>query len=611
MKNSIIKFAVISLSLGFITSCSDDFKHDFLEQTNPNEISTDIFWRNLSETQTGLHSVYKTWYDPDILNINEEMLRSDMGFPSLTRPLQASPSTFYIHTYTETTDNINEKWQDNYLGIFRANQVIEALNRIEGTVTESNKENWTSQMAQARFFRGLFHYYLYTTFNKGNIIIRDFIPSNPEEYEWPLSSAEDVIAFIKKDLEYAYTNLYKKGAYPDGDGSKVTSGAAGAILGNIYLNEFDYTKAATYYQDVIDNHGYELLKGDAVKKMFTLEGEFNSESILEINFTKDNIDLNFNVWSGQTGTNNLNFLTRGNNDMTAQSPAWIAHAYKFEEKDPLDARNYHTYTNRNGEEKTRLRAVPLRCSQMMAIIDDIETIYYQDSTHFASAPVFQGAKWGGLAWWKKYTNHDILKNESDLEFGAQYSTKNVTVIRLAEVILNLAECKIKTGDVAGGLELINQIRDRWGLILLGVAPNGDPSNIFNGSTYDGIVYDQTSLMSHLMRTEKPLELGAEGHAIRWIDFQRWKVSENYGFKDRLEELSNAEYFAGDFTYVNENGQNITKTNAASMAKTQADASGIVANFNYEYDLPFQNYNEELHGYYPIPSTEKNNNNNID
>ena len=39
-------------------------------------------------------------------------------------------------------------------------------------VSADEQAEWTSQMAQARFFRGLFHYYLYTTFNNGSIYNR-------------------------------------------------------------------------------------------------------------------------------------------------------------------------------------------------------------------------------------------------------------------------------------------------------------------------------------------------------------------------------------------------------------------------------------------------------
>lgn len=594
MKNTIIKITLAVFTLVATTSCEDDIDN-FLEQQNPNQISEATFWRDLSETQTGLNSVYRTLYNPATFNIPQEMLRSDMGYPSLNRPLPPSPSPFYIHSYTESNNDINSKWQALYTGIFRANQVIEALNAL--TDKGGNVEEWTSQMAQARFFRGLYHYYLYTTFNKGSIIIRKSVPTDRDEYELPLSPAADVLDFIKEELEYAHQNLYKKGEYPSEDISRATSGAAAVVLGNIYLNERKYDLAAPYYEEVINDHGYSLETD--LSKMFTTAGEFNSESIFEVNFTADNIDLNFQPWDGGTGTNLLALYTRGNTTATAAAPAWIAYEYKTEEKDPLDARNY--YEAFDGT--TQLRNVPLRASAMLAVVEDYQTTYYQVPTTTVTGPAFNGQAWGGIGWWKKYTNHDIVTREGDLENGASYSAKNLTVIRLAEAILNLAECKIKTDDLDGAIQLINQIRKRWGLVLLGKA-NGD-----NSRTYDDVTYTKETLMERFMKVEKPLELGAEGHASRWLDFIRWKESDGYGFKERLQELSDLTMYATHYNYTDDKGVAKVKQNFPSLKNELPTDAHIV--IDYEYDLSAINFNEELHTYYPIPSREIDANGNLD
>lgn len=600
MKNTLLKIAIVFITLGVTTSCNND---EFLDQSNPNEIDISNFWRNLDETQTGLHATYKMLYNHNTFNIIEELLRSDMGYPSLDRPLPASPNTFHIHTYTSTTDEVNEKWQTNYTGIFRANQVIEGLEKIEaeGKITDEDKAEWTSQMAQARFFRGLFHYNLYTTYNKGSIIIRKKVPTSLEEYSMPLSKAEDVIKFIREDLEFAYANLYKNGEYPDGDVSKITAGAAGAILGDSYLNELNYTKAATYYNDVIDNHGY-VLESD-LDKMFTTAGEFNSESIFEVNYTADNVDLSFGPWDGDTGTNTFALYTRGNTQRTASSPVWIAYAYKKEVKDPLDQRNYYIDPLDNTK---KIRNVSLRASSMLALVEDEQTTYYKVPTHLVQGPPFNGVKWGGFGWWKKYTNHDIQELETDTPNGFAYSAKNVTLIRLSGVMLNLAECKIKTGDVQGALTLINTIRKRWGLVLLG-RPNGDIAYTYDKLDTDP-EYTADELMQHFMRVEKPLEMGAEGHASRWIDFQRWKKSDNYGFAERLNELQALTLYGVNYNYIDENGVARVKQNAPSVSE---DPTNAVVTVDYEYDLASGNYDEDKHGYYPIPSREVESNNKID
>ena len=586
MKQLILKLCIIIVPLGMLVSCDTE---EFLDQRNPNEISKATYWRNLSETQQGLHAVYQTLHKPAVINKIKEILRSDLGYPGYGRPAPTNTESFYLHTYNASSEEVSDKWQGNYLGIFRANQVIEALNTL--VVSDEDLADWTSQMAQARFFRGLFHYYLYSTFNNGEIIIRDFVPLTDADFAKPLSPAEEVITFIREDLEYAYANLYKNGEYPDNDASKVTSGAAATILGTSYLQELDYPTAMPYFEDVINNHGY-TIEND-ITKMWTADGEFNSESILEINFSNDNVRIDLNQFDGDSGTNWLNQQT--SNTRGAVGSVWATNAYKTEPMDPTDARNYYN----DPDTGLTLRNVPLRCSAMLAVVDDTQTEYYLEPST-SEYGRFHGTAWG-FSWWKKYQNFDIVSNESQLPGGATYSSKNVVLNRLSEVLLMQAECKIKTGDVDGALALINKIRKRWGLVLLGI------SGPLSGS-YDGETYNETSLMQHLMRVEKPLEMSIEGHAIRFLDFQRWKESDNYGFEDRLQELANETYYGVNFTFINSSGMSQTRGNFPSIVEELPAENHIVV--DYEYNISALNYNEALHGQYPIPFSEANANPNI-
>jgi starch-binding outer membrane protein, SusD/RagB family len=586
MKSLINKGLILVLLVSAVFSCQDN---EFLSEKNPNIIAKDNYWKDLNETETGLNAVYKTLHNPSLILVTSEMLRSDMAYPGEGRPFPRNPGEFYYHQYNGSTQDISNKWQTNYLGIFRANQVIEALDRL--TVSSSEEAEWNSQMAQARFFRGLFHFYLYTTFNNGSIIIRDKVPLTNEDFAKPLSSAQDVIDFIREDLEYAYANLYKKGEYPSNDLSRVTSGAAATILGTSYLYELNYTKAMTYFTDVINNHGYELEYD--MSKLFTTAGEFNKESIFEINFTANFVQSELSPWDGTSGTNWINFQTTSptvNN--AALGPAWIIYDYKTEPKDPLDSRNYYT-TTAGG---SALRNVPLRASAMMAVVEDNQTQYYLTGTVSEVTGIFHGT-YSGFGVWKKYSNHDIVTAENQIPLGSQWSSKNVTLNRLADVMLMQAECKIKTGDVDEALRLINEIRKRWGLVLIG------KSGSDSAHTYDEEDYDANSLMQRLMHVEKPLEMGAEGHAIRWLDFQRWKKSDNYGFKQRLQELSNSTYYGLNYTFINSKGQSQTRGNFPSLNQGTPPSGALI--INYEYDIPYLNYDESKNGTYPIPFAEIN------
>ncbi|MFR9582183.1 MAG: RagB/SusD family nutrient uptake outer membrane protein, partial [Rikenellaceae bacterium] len=128
-----------------------------MTEDNPNYISADIFPTTLEQTSLTLNGVYNTLYDEDLLTIVESSLTADMAYPGYGRnnnPSNASLNTFYIHTYTGSSEAVANKWAILYTGIYRANQTIYYLNRLD----ELHKytDEWYSQMAQARLLRGMF-----------------------------------------------------------------------------------------------------------------------------------------------------------------------------------------------------------------------------------------------------------------------------------------------------------------------------------------------------------------------------------------------------------------------------------------------------------------------
>ena len=576
------KTGLVLVALMFLTfSCAEDF----LEEANPNGISTDIFWSNLEETDATLTSVYGGLLNTWVVNVGAENLRADMAFPRERTRVTGSGVPFYFQQFNNSNQLIGRKWDASYQVVFRANQVIEALEKLEGTV---NNDRLVTQMAQARFFRGLMHHYLHGTFNNGQIIIRDRVPQSLEDFNQPVASSDEVIAFIRQDLEYAYDNL--PASYPAGNEGRVTAATAATILANTYLFEADYEAAKPLYKDVIENpaYGRELVTDPALQ--WTDAGEFNKESLFEIGYSLD-YQLEDTQWDEESFNSRLARFTcpqnRGGGGQDVFTPvAWLTHEYRQEEMDPLDQRNYVT----GDDGQPRLRTATLRTSAMMAMVDDLDTPYYLQP-NAANAANFTRLT---FTYTKKYSNHDIVTHENEVGLTPWKSGRNVIVNRLAEVYLNLAECQIQTGEIDEALANINAIRARWGLVLLG--PSTDASR-----TFDGITYDANSLMDRFMFVEKPLELSMEGHAIRAIDLRRWGIT-----KQRFEELAALEFYVENYQYTTEAGDNATRRESLLGAgPAPAGATAIE-----EYDLTAENYNPDVHAYYPIPLSEVQNNSSI-
>ncbi|MCW2118793.1 RagB/SusD family nutrient uptake outer membrane protein [Flavobacterium sp. 7A] len=583
MKKLNYKYIVIVM-VGLLSSCSQDY----LTESNPNLIASENYWKDLTDTNKGLTAAYSSLLNSSALNIAEDALRSDMGWPGFGRPVNTSKGdgTFwYYQTYNNGTSGVNDHWNACYKGVYRANQVIEALNNLKsaGSIDATNTAAWTEQMAEARFLRGLFHFYLHSSFNKGSIIIRSSVPKIQSDFTTPLSSSSEVIAFLRDDLKFAFDNL----PYAPLAKGRATKGAAATILGTSHLYENELVDAKSYFNDIITNSAYGYSLVTDMSLLFTTKGEFNKESIFEIEYNNV-FRLDLSTFDAQSMTSPLAVYTSNSGANSFYVPTWLAYAYKKEVMDVKDDRNYYLKAG----VKT-LRNVPLRASAMVTLIEDEQTVYYLTGMVPDNVKVSANGKGWGYSFYKKYTNHDYLDSENSLPVNKNYSGKNVTVNRLADVYLMQAECLLKTGDVQGAIVLINKIRARWGLRLLGVSYDAS-------KTFDGVTYTATTLMDRLMYFEKPLELSAEGHAIRYNDLRRWGI-----LTSNFQKLANDDYFVEDYTYLSTvTNKNVTKK-LTSIIKTKGTKPSLAV--DYEYDISANNFNEGNQSYLPIPFSEYANN----
>jgi len=574
MKTNIFRYLIILILAGGFFSCQD-----YLEETNPNLTDSDSFWKNLKQTNSTLNATYSTLMSHWILNVREEAWRSDMAVPGFGRPSYSGDGVVWFNQlYTNSNQYIRDKWESLYLGIYRANQTIQGLEGIEGQVDEAD---WTTQMAQARFLRGLFHFYLHSSFNKGNVIIRDKVPASLDEYNKGISPAAEVLEFFRSDLAYAYEHL--PASYEDAaDKGRVTKGTAATILGTSYLYENQIDSAIYYFDDVINNrnaeYGYELVTD--MNLIFTEAGELNKESIFEIIYSSD-LKQELNTWVEDRFTNRLAAYSTQFTNQSFFPSYWITWAYMSEPMDTKDSRNY--YVNKLGA--TVLRNVSLRASSMVALaVDEITPYYGKKAWEVGSFNVRNGA-----SRYKKYTNHDILTNEDDNPGGKFRSGRNVVVNRLADVYLMLAECYIYKGELDQAIGLINTVRGRWGLQRIGLS-NGDTSH-----DYDEVAYDATTLLTRLQDVEKPLETSVEGHCTRWNDLRRWGI-----LKENFVKHSQEKFWSADFK--TEDG--VWKYN---VSITNVDPNNANRTLFVDYDQAALNFNYDSHAWLPIPSNEESSN----
>jgi tetratricopeptide (TPR) repeat protein len=618
-----IKLIYVILSVLLVFSCEE-----YLAEPNPNTPELLESVTNLEDTDRVLNGVYNSLFNHYVLSIEEDHFRTDIGaMKNRLSPNVGFPEhlDFYFKTVTPTTRRVEQRWGALYRGIFTANQTLAALDKIQPTLNSSSQvQAWNEQRAQALFFRGTYHFYAHSVFNNGEIIIRDKYEADIEKRHKGVSTSEEVIAFFRKDLEEAIPNLPMPSEVTEL--GRITKGAAKMILANSYLYEgteggqTDMTlidKAISLYEEVKDDYGYALeMQVDPItgSKMFTTAGEFNSESIFEIPYTNAFGDelSEFNEASPHNRlARRAAHFKYGGQDFV-QPAAWLVLAY---ENDPLDSsQSINTVTTGDGNQNTRRES--LRSSNMLFLNNDLDTPVYSYPNVLNSLAV-DGGGWAGLrnnggifTAFKKYTNHDLgLANETVTPGNAIKSGKNVVINRLSEVLLNLAECYIYKGRLQDAIDEINKIRERWALVPLNLADQIDNT---------GTAYDESSLMNRLMFVEKPLELSAEGHAIRVIDLRRWGVA-----SQRFSDLSAIYYQGVEFPRVGRRpitsalarGSNTNIGGGFFSDLITIDASTVPADEQTQQNQKiFQeftgvsgNYNTNA-GYLPIPEEEDLNNN---
>jgi len=596
MKTFNNKFAkkcfIVIFSMFILTNCTDDF----LTQENPNaEEST---FDELGDTEAVLTTLYNNLLNHFILDFIFEGLTSDLAAPRNTRidvnRGQVSFRNINNYEFDNQTASVERKWNALYRGIFLANQVIFGLEELEPSIVSTEDRNvWVDQMAQARFFRGMYHFYLHSTYNNGNIIIKDtFIPSALETSS-TVSSSADVIEFYLEDLEYAYENLPMPDAITNEEKGEVSKGVAAMLLANHYLFQEEYASAIPLYEEVINDFGYALADPSI---MFTTAGEFNSESIFEVNYTTEvNLEQGpFDETSFHNRFAQESSLFGGDGRYLPAS--WLLELYQEEPLDTITGNNNVDIVDNEGMVLgQRLRTISKRTSAMVVSIKDEESLYYGETvTNVRAGGSFRyNANRGAarLSAFKKYTNHDIRTREQDSPDGNQRkSGKNVTILRLPEAYINYAECLIKTGGrTQEAIDAINEVRKRWDIELIGPS-NGDITR-----QYNNVVYTDDTLMERLMYVEKPLELSVEGFATRTIDLRRWGIG-----TQRFTDLSTQVYSLEDYSPV-------AGGNAHASSILIKGDLGVAPHTQFEEAA--RNYSN-FNGYLPIPQDERLNNNGL-
>jgi starch-binding outer membrane protein, SusD/RagB family len=262
------KVAILPLLLlgAWSAGCAD------LEVTDPNQRTTDTFWKAREDALAGINATYRGLQENGTYGrwlAFAYDIRSDVGFSRSPWGDLANFTKSVLGSYDfEVTREI---WQHHYRAIFRANQVIANVPAISSDQALMNRI-----VGEAKFIRALLYYNLVNLYGGVPLVL-----DPPEPQDRPTQgTVEEVWAQIEKDLTEARGVLPE--SYSGGDIGRATKGAATALLAKAHLQQREWTQAAQFFAEVAASPQYRLLPnyGDN----FIASNDNNAESIFEVQF---------------------------------------------------------------------------------------------------------------------------------------------------------------------------------------------------------------------------------------------------------------------------------------------------------------------------------------
>ena len=405
-----------------------------------------------------------------------------------------------VFNWSATNVDFAWVWATAYKGVMRANVVLDQLPKATKFGDPTKKPRYE---AEAKFMRAWWYFLLAR--NWGDVPIVTSVPTSTAAAQVGNSQPGEVWDLIESDLDFAATNLPADYGAEKGRATKFT---ALALLGKVELYRAQWFNQPAKYQEAIGHltaaaAGPFSLVPD-YRDNFREQTENNSESLFEVQATAGD---NINAW--------------GATDLGGAAghawPIYVSPSCYYGTGGGCAPKAW-------GEGYGQIDITPSLASEFEAGDPRAAATMYSTSEDYGGVPYQLDADSLKLGknfpeLWSR-TGHTPAKYDRPFDssrFPNNLSTNNLRLIRLADVLLLLAEAKLLgNSDVAGAAALINQVRARARqtyTIVNGTAP--PPTVLADVPT--GVSSD--SLLTLLMH-ERRVELALED-SYRYDDLVRW------------------------------------------------------------------------------------------
>jgi hypothetical protein len=478
MKNKII---IIFAALGVLLiplSCSKNF----LDTTNTQGISSSTLFHTPQDGISLVNAIYDG-FQHDNQSFVLKALWYNANYTSQDFFNWGADVSYNTYLFPTDFGSLSAYWNLSYQGISRANSALPIIANMHATgVISDSLANFLT--GQTYFLRGVYYYYLACTF--GGVPLELNVSTNGLH---PRSSQDSVFTQVVSDMTSATALLPWPENLAPSDLGRSTKGAALGYLGSAQMWLKKYADAVTTFKQLIPH--YTLLSN--YMSIHEYNNQNNAESIFELQFLTP---------GGSTPDWGYN-----NNEVTWNSSfMW-----------PWETSNFgYTYANKllltsfeTGD--TRRAATVIGPGDSIAspgivaiggirnypqVIAGFNGTLSLPASHFTgtdgkiintcgkAGDLWTGDQPGqlrsGYYGVKQWRDPNVSGNTpaNSGKYAASKATaifgdQNITLLRLGEIYLDLAESQFLSGDVAGANASITTIRDRaWGGAIAPPSPFG-------------------------------------------------------------------------------------------------------------------------------------------
>jgi hypothetical protein len=454
MKKKNLKYIYV-LTVALTVLIPFSCKKGFLDQKDSSNPTEDALFNKPADGIALVNAIYDTYQNADLL---KKSLWYYANFQSHDFFNWGNDRFYNTYAIPTTFGGIQVFWQRAYIGIARANSALVILQSMKdkGVLTEALANRLTGEVY---FLRGMTYYYLAASF--GGVPLE--LKSGANDGLKPRSSQDEVFTQVEADLKLAANLLPWKEEYPSEETGRASKGAALGYLGASQMWLKKYPDALASFNQVVGK--YSLLSNFV--DVHEYDKENNAESIFEVQFIPAGTQSwgagNEVAWIGSFGmpeeVSNFGYdygnkgLYDGFQAGDLRKVATII--------GPGDINPSPAIIARGG-----IASYPLVKAGFASTDAAVKAKYTGDDGKIINTCGTVARPWIGSDPVQLRTGYYCEKMwrdptlEGNSGNGNIFGAQNQILLRYSEVLLSKAECQARTGDNAGALATLKQVRDR-------------------------------------------------------------------------------------------------------------------------------------------------------